>query len=135
MRRIGLLTIAMFGLTLGTAGADDAMLTKQVVGKWTTCLTGGAATAPDGHVRYAAGGTFAAEGKVALGEGVVADVKVEGTWKVSEGAIVHKVTKSSHPGLAPVGGEMKERIVSIDDKQMRVKRGIAQERERKRVAE
>ena len=133
MRRIGLLTIAVFVLTLGTAGADDAAITKQLIGKWTTCLTGGSATAPDGHVRYVPGGSFAAEGKVSLGEGVTTDVKVDGTWKVTEGAIVHTVTKSSHPGLAPVGAVMKERVVSIDDKQMTIKRGTGKERERKRV--
>jgi hypothetical protein len=48
---------------------------------------------------------------------------------------LYKVTKSTHPGLAPVGGEMKERVISIDDKQMTIKRGIGKERERKRVAE
>jgi hypothetical protein len=133
MRQLSVFTIAVLVTTAAAAGADDAAITKQLAGKWTTCLTGGSATEPDGTIRYDAGGTFAAEGKVSIGEGRKADVKVEGSWKVSDGSILHTVTKSTHPGLAPVGGVLKERVISIDAKQMTVKRGVGKERERKRV--
>lgn len=132
MRRFWAITLALFG-TAAVATADDAAITKQLLGRWTTCVTGGAETEPDGTIRYADGGAFAAEGKVKLGGDETADVKLEGTWKVQDGTIVHRVTKSSHPGLAPVGGELREKVVSIDAKTMTVKRGVGKERERKRT--
>jgi hypothetical protein len=135
MRQLSIFSIVVFVMTATAAGADDAAITKQVAGKWTTCLAGGSATEADGTIHYADGGTFTAEGQVALGEGAKADVKVEGTWKVDAGSILYKVSKSTHPGLAPVGGVLKEQVVSIDNKQMTVKRGIGKERERKRVTE
>jgi hypothetical protein len=76
-----------------------------------------------------------AAGVVALGEGEKADVRLEGTWKVEDETILYKVTKSTHPGLAPVGGEMREKVLAIDAKTLKVRRGVGQERERKRVGD
>ncbi len=135
MRRFCSITVVLVACAAAAARPDDGAISKQLVGQWTTCLAGGSSTEPDGTIRYDDGGAFAAEGKVALGGGTKADVKVEGTWRVAAGAIFHTVTKSTHPGLAPVGGVMKEQVVSIDDKQMTVKRGVGKERERKRVTE
>src|SRR4029450_13717095 len=57
------------------------------------------------------------------GAGVKADVRVEGTWKVQGKCILHTVSKSSHPGLAPVGGEVKEHVLAIDGARRRGRRG------------
>ncbi len=132
MRRFWAITVALLG-TAAVAGADDNAITKQLLGRWTTCVTGGSSTEPDGSICYADGGAFTAEGQVALGGGEKADVRIEGTWKVDGGMIVHTVTKSSHPGLAPVGGSLREKIISIDEKTLTVKRGVGKERERKRM--
>jgi hypothetical protein len=133
MRRICAIAVALLGTAVVAARPDDGSIEKLLVGRWTTTLAGGSATEPDGTIRYDKGGAFVAEGKVALGEGTKADVKVEGTWKVDGGSVIHSVTKSSHPGLAPVGGVLKEHVVSIDAKKLRVKRGVGKERERDRV--
>ncbi|MBN9521847.1 hypothetical protein J0H58_25580 [bacterium] len=132
MRRFWVITVALLG-TAAVAVADDAAITKQLLGRWTTCVTGGSSTEPDGTIRYDKGGVFTAEGQVKLGGSETADVRLEGTWRVEDGTIVHKVTKSSHPGLAPVGGELREKVVSIDEKTLTVKRGVGKERERKRM--
>lgn len=129
--------IAVCLLLTGTATAaekpGDDEITRRLVGKWTTCMTGGAETKVDGTIQYAKDGTFHAAGKVKLGAGEVADVTVDGTWKVEGGDVVIGVTKSSHPGLAPVGAKAKEKVISIDDKVLKVKRGLGEERERKRI--
>jgi hypothetical protein len=136
MRRV----VAIAVLFLGTAAAvgavpDDGTISKMLPGRWTTCVTGGSETEPDGTILYDKAGTFVAEGTVKLGASEKADVRVEGTWKVESRTVTHKVTKSSHPGLAPVGGEMKEHVLAIDDKAMRIKRGIGKERTRERMKE
>jgi hypothetical protein len=135
MRRICATAVVLLGTTVVAAGPDDGSISKLLVGRWTNCIGGGSATEPDGTIHYDRGGAFVAEGKVALGGGTKADVKVEGTWKVDGGSVVHTVTKSSHPGLAPVGGVLKEHVVSIDEMKLRVRRGVGKERERERVAE
>ena len=60
---------------------------------------------------------------------------MEGTWKVADGAVLLKVTKSSHPALAQVGAELKEKVVLINEKELRIQRGTGKERVRKRVKE
>jgi hypothetical protein len=128
----------LFLLLTGTATAADGKpgddeIARKLVGTWTTCMTGGSATEADGTVRYAKDGTFHAAGKVKLGGGEVADVTVDGTWEVKGGAVKETVTKSSHPGLAPVGASIQEKVLAIDDKELTVKRGLGEERVRKRV--
>ncbi len=136
MRRICAIAVAFLGSAVAVGGVpDDAGITRLLPGKWTTTVGGGAEAEANGTVRYDKAGTFLAEGRVALGGGETADARVEGTWKVQDKFILHKVTKSSHPGLAPVGGEMKEHVLAIDEKAMRVKRGIGKERERTRLKE
>jgi hypothetical protein len=135
MRRICAIAVALLGTTAVVAGPDDGTISKLLPGRWTTTLAGGSATEPDGTIHYDKGGAFVAAGKVPIGEGTKADVKLEGTWKVDGGSIIHTVTKSTHPGLAPVGGVLKEQVLSIDEKKLRVKRGVGKERERKRVEE
>lgn len=132
-----LLHIAACLLVCGTARAgerpDDGEIGRRLIGAWTTCLTSGDEVKADGTIRYAADGTFVAEGKVDLGDGVPVAVRVEGNWVVKGGAVKATVTKSSHPGLAPVGAAATETVVSIDDRVLRVKRGTGKERERTRV--
>ncbi len=136
MRRLLAIAVAVVGpVAVVCAKPDDSTISSSLVGRWTTCVSGGSATEPDGTIRYDKTGTFAAQGEVKLGAGEKAEVRVEGTWKVESGSIIHKVTKSTHPGLAPVGGEMREHVLSIDDKSLHVKRGVGMERERKRLAE
>ena len=136
MRRVLATTLLLIGSAAAVAGVpDDPTITKTLVGRWTTCVAGGSATDPDGTIRYDKAGTFAAQGDVKLGGGEKAEVRLEGTWKVADGSILHTVTKSTHPGLAPVGGELREKVLAIDEKSLRVKRGVGAERERKRLAE
>ncbi|HEX4611371.1 MAG TPA: hypothetical protein VH092_24470 [Urbifossiella sp.] len=134
MRRVYAIMVAVVGSATVAAEPGDGAISERLVGRWTTCVAGGSSTEADGTIRYGTGGTFVAEGQVSLGGGPKASVRIEGTWKVEDGAILHAVTKSSHPGLAPVGSEMRERVVSIDDQTLRVKRGVGRERERKRMA-
>ena len=115
------------------AKPSDEQITKSLTGTWTTCVTGGTSATADGTICYKPDGTFLAKGKVKLGDDMTADVQVEGTWKVAAGTVVLKAVKSSHPGLAPVGAEMKEVILAIDAEKMTFKRGVGQERSRKRV--
>jgi len=117
------------------AKPSDGEITSRLVGTWATCIAGGTSTDPDGSIQYHEDGTFTAEGKIQLGDNATATVKVEGTWKVTSGVIVHGVTKTSHPGIAPLGAEMKEAILAIDDKAMTFKRGVGHKRERKRIQE
>ena len=130
---LGLMIAGCAAPVMAAEKPGDAEITRLLVGEWTTNISGGAERKVDGTITYAGGGTFVAAGKVEITDGEPADVRVEGTWKVSGGAVVHAVTKSSHPGLAPVGVELKETVVSIDDKVLRIKRGVGKERERKRV--
>lgn len=113
----------------------DKDISDQLIGKWTTCVKGGSESETDGTITFDKGGTFVAEGAVKLGGGEKAQVRVEGKWKVATGAVVMTVTKTTHPGIAPVGGQLKETILSIDEKMMKFKRGVGRERERKRVAD
>ena len=136
MRRICAIAIAFLGSAAAAAGVpDDAGIAALLPGRWTTSVTGGSSTGPDGTIRYDPAGTFKAEGTAELGGGQKAEVRVEGTWAVKGGCILHRVSKSSHPGLAPVGGEVKEHVLAIDDEAMRVRRGVGRERERARVKE
>lgn len=109
----------------------DADITRLLVGKWDcTDPTAGAA----GTISYAKEGTFAGDGTVeSRGEKI--EVHIEGTWKVSGGAILATVSKSTRPGVVPIGIEVKEDVHAIDEKSMRFTRGLGKEKSRTRVKE
>lgn len=130
------LRVAMAGLTAAVlataaAGADkpsDEDITRLLVGAWA-----GSAAEGSGTIRYAEKGTYTGEATVRAGKDV--RVTIEGTWKVSGGSVLMEITKSSHPGLAPVGTKVTEVVKGIDDTTYRFVRGRDKERERKRVKE
>jgi hypothetical protein len=111
----------------------DAEISRLIVGTW--AAEGGAPGAKaEGLTRYKKDGAFSADGSVQLGELSVM-VRVEGTWKVSGGAVHITLTKSSHPGIAPVGAELKNVVTVMGEKEYRYKRGSGPERVRYRVPE
>jgi hypothetical protein len=133
MRRVYAVMVFFAGGGLALATPADAEIVERLPGRWTTAVGGGAEAEANGTIRYDKAGLFMAEGSVKIGEGEKADVRLEGTWKVAGGCILHRVTKSSHPGLAPVGAELKEHVLAIDAKELRIKRGAGKERVRDRV--
>lgn len=112
------------------AKPSDAKINRLLIGAWhgEDHITG-----VEGTIRYAKDGTFTADGMVPLNGSEKVEFKAEGTWKVSGGAIYFTVTKSSRPGLAPPGFEVKEVVLGIDDTMVRYKRGLGRVKVRTRV--
>jgi hypothetical protein len=110
----------------------DAEIKRLLVGKWEGYdpLTG-----TKGTIHYAKEGTFVGDGTVTLADGEKVTFQVEGTWKVMKGTLQFTITKSTRPGIAPVGVEVKEVIHSIDEKTVRYTRGLGSVKERKRIKE
>jgi hypothetical protein len=123
------------GLAGGVRAADkpaDDEIARLMVGTWVSA--GDASSGAVGTLHYRADGTLTGTGVVRVGEEAV-EVRVEGTWKVSGGAVLLTLTKSSHPGLAPIGAEAKEVILAIDADSVRYRRGVGKEKTRTRVKE
>jgi hypothetical protein len=110
----------------------DAEITRLLIGKWkgSDPITG-----VTGTIQYAKDGTFIGDGKVSLPCKEEIAFHAEGTWKVSKGAILFTITKSTRPGVAPVGIEVKEVVYAIDEKTVRYKRGLGKVKERTRLKE
>jgi len=138
MRFTSVVVVAAVWLVPGAAAGDDkaaakpsdAEISRLLVGAWhgEDHITG-----VEGTIRYAKDGTFTADGMVPLNGSEKVEFKAEGTWKVSGGAIYFTVTKSSRPGLAPPGFEVKEVVLGIDDQTVRYKRGLGRVKTRTRV--
>src|SRR5438552_347773 len=103
----------------------DADINRLLIGKW---KGNDPITGVTGTIEYAKDGTFTGEGNVPVGDGKTVAFQAEGTWKVSEGAIHFKITKSTRPGVAPVGIEVKEVVLAIDETTIRYKRGLGNEK-------
>src|SRR3954470_16509025 len=91
----------------------DAEITRLLVGTWHGA---DAVTGVSGTISYAKDGTFVGEGSVPLTDTQKVEFRAEGTWKVTDGAIHFTITKSTRPGVAPVGIEVKEVVLGIDEK-------------------
>ena len=140
VRNIGVLLV-IIGSALAARADDgkgnekkpsDAEITRLLVGKWEGADP---ATGVTGTIRYAKDGTFTGDGTVSLPGNEKIEFHAEGTWKVSDGAILFTITKSTRPGVAPVGIEVKEVVQAIDEKTVRYTRGLGKIKERKRVKE
>lgn len=110
----------------------DVEINRLLIGKWegTDLMTG-----VTGTIRYAKDGTFTADASVPLRNRTI-EINTEGTWSVTSGTILHSVTKSSRPVVAPVGTEVKETVHAIDDKSVRFIRGVETEKKtRTRIKE
>jgi hypothetical protein len=127
--------LALFALAFPAVADDpkkptDADINRLLVGKW-NC------TDPDvgaaGTIRYTKDGNFTGDGTVKIDGQEKIEVHFEGTWSVSKGTIVLVVTKSSRPGIAPVGSQVKETVVAIDQKTLRFIRGLGKEKTRTRM--
>ena len=111
---------------------SDAEITRLLVGKWHGADP---TTGVSGTITYAKDGTFVGEGSVPLTDTQKVEFRAEGTWKVADGAIHFKVTKSTRPGVVPVDIEVKEVVLGIDEKSVRYRRGLGKEKVRTRVTE
>jgi hypothetical protein len=111
---------------------SDPEITRLLVGKWEghDPLTG-----TKGTIHYAKDGTFVGDGTVTLADGEKVMFQVEGSWKVMKGTLHFTITKSTRPGIAPVGVEVKEVVHGINEKTVRYTRGLGSVKERKRIKE
>jgi hypothetical protein len=62
-------------------------------------------------------------------------IAVSGTWKVSDGVIIATVTKTNVPELIKEGIVTKDRVLSLDEKLLKLEAEDGKEQVRKRVKE
>lgn len=109
---------------------SDAEIARLLIGKW---QGSDPVTGVTGTLLYLKDGTFKGEGTVTLADGDKIRFQAEGKWKVSEGALYFTITKSTRPGVAPVGIEVKETIHALNETVVRYTRGLGKVKERTRV--
>lgn len=97
----------------------DAEIKRLLVGKWFEEIDDeGVKAKATSH--YKKDGTFATDGTFDDGKKSLR-IGASGTWKVSDGAIIRTVTKTSVPELINVGHVGKDQVLSIDDKVLKCK--------------
>jgi hypothetical protein len=109
----------------------DAEVVRLLVGRWSGGSAGEHEPRIQGHVRYKSDGTFEAEGEVGPEKHAV-KVTASGTWRVADGALVETVEKC-HPPLVRKGHALREEVLAIDSKSMRVRSEKGKESSRERV--
>jgi hypothetical protein len=111
----------------------DAEISKLLVGKWSIEEGGDKGPKIKGTENYKKDGIVEAEATVDDGKNAPLKISLSGTWKVMDGVIVTKVTKSNVPDLIPEGHVSKDTVISIDDKEIKYKSEGGQEKTHKRL--
>ncbi len=112
----------------------DEQISKLLVGKWAAEEGGEKGPKVKGTTYYKKDGTYEAEGKITNGEKSLS-ITFSGTWKVVDGMIVGRMTKSYIPELLKEGKVYKDQVLSIDDKILKFKTEDGKESVRKRIKE
>jgi len=94
------------------SSAEDAILQRRIVGVWT-----GTEARPNVEVQgtftLKRDGTFSAASTVKRSGKVATQVRVSGTWKISQGTLTETVTGSSDETLLPVGTTTRDKVVGL----------------------
>lgn len=108
----------------------DEEITKLLVGTWIIDETEGGAKIK-GTMIYKKDGTGDADVTIEAGNMTI-KLTVSATWKVKDGVITEKVTKSNNPDIIKEGLESKDTIISVDSKEYKFKDEKDKERSYKR---
>lgn len=112
---------------------SDEEINKLLVGKWSVEETNGNVKIK-GTSTYKKDGTLEGEATIDLGDQKIV-LKVSGTWKVKDGVVTETVTKSNRPDIIKEGMTTKDTVVSINDKEYKIKSESGKETTAKRVKE
>ena len=107
----------------------DAEIAKRLIGKWSGVESGGRVK---GITDYKKDKTFQGTATLQLGEMTI-KIAISGTWKVVDGYIIGKITKSSEEMIVKPGHVAKDLVLSIDDNVLTYKTDSGKKSIRNRV--
>jgi len=111
----------------------DEEISKLLVGTWIIDETEGTAKIK-GKMIYKKDGTEEADVTIEVG-GMTIKLTVSATWKVKDGVLIEKITKSSNQDIVKEGTESKDTIISVDKKEYKFKDEKDKERSYKRMTD
>lgn len=133
-------TFLVFSIILAMASSlqaeppDDAAASKLLIGSWTLPKELTTSFALKGGFTFKSKGTFMSYGVFFI-DGKRVRINVEGTWTISNGVLVEKITKSSHPTIPPVGLITRDTLITVNEKEYRFRTEDGQIRNYLRVVD
>jgi hypothetical protein len=126
----------VFKVTLSNQAAlpDDSTTSRLLVGTWSVPKEFATDVVLDGAITLNSDGSFISYGVILL-DGEHVRIDVEGTWKVVNGILVEKTTKSSNPKSQHIGMITQHTILSATDKEFRYQMGNKQVTFERRAAD
>ena len=117
---------------LSAALPPDSEAAKLMKGSWAIPVEQYGGAVKDGGNTFRADGTFTSF-TVLPGHGQDRRLDVEGKWSIKDGILIEKVTKSSQPDIVPLGFTTRDTLLSVTQREYRLRTEQGKERSRLRT--
>jgi hypothetical protein len=115
----GLVVLCGTGATaVKTPTAQEVESAKALIGTWQLVVEPGEAIIVSAESKFAGDGAFASKGMFQLSSSAPIQVTFSGKWRIEGDTLIMEVTKSSPPGVLPVGVVTRDRILKLDGRSL-----------------
>ena len=124
---LSLLLMMFVSVTLAVAAPpSDAEASKLLAGEWVMPPDRLNAVVKGASFQFKEDGIFTSKGLLLLREEKV-QIEFDGKWSIKDGVLTEEITHTSHPAIIPSGLVTRDTIISITDKEYKIRTAKGQE--------